>query len=139
VSNLETDYPVAGVLRITLNRPDSLNAFTWAMYQELIDLFEETSFRPDVRAIILTGAGKAFCAGHDLRDGGSAAWVAPEQGKAQATFAILNKLGRIAPLMSLTRRPLQTSHRQIHHRERLYRRPDARGLLWHGPGRSSPQ
>lgn len=106
MANLETDYPVAGVLRITLNRPDSLNAFTWAMYQELIDLFEETSFRPDVRAIILTGAGKAFCAGHDLRDGGSAAWVAPEQGKAQATFAILNKLGRIAPLMRSLPQPV---------------------------------
>lgn len=106
MANLEIDYPVPAVLRITLNRPDSLNAFTWAMYQELIDLLEETGFRPDVRAIILTGAGKAFCAGHDLRDGGSAAWVVPEQGKAQTTFAVLNKLGRITPLMRSLPQPI---------------------------------
>lgn len=106
MANLETDHPVPGILRITLNRPDSLNAFTWAMYEELIDLLERTAFQPDVRAIILTGAGKAFCAGHDLRDGASAAWVAPNQGKAQTTFAILNKLGRIAPLMRSLPQPI---------------------------------
>lgn len=106
MANLEIDRPVPSVLRITLNRPDSLNAFTWAMYEELISLLEQTAYQPDVRVVIMTGAGKAFCAGHDLRDGGEAPWVAPNQGKAQSTFAVLNKLGRIAPLMRSMPQPI---------------------------------
>ena len=55
-----------GVLTLTLNRPDHLNAFTVEMAHELIDAFERASEDDDVRAIVVTGAGKAFCAGMDL-------------------------------------------------------------------------
>lgn len=54
------------VLTITLNRPGSMNAFTVEMANELIDAFERAGGDDDVRAIIVTGAGKAFCAGMDL-------------------------------------------------------------------------
>jgi enoyl-CoA hydratase/carnithine racemase len=59
------------VLTITLNRPDRLNAFTATMGQELIAAFDAADADDDVRAIIVTGAGRGFCAGADLERGGS--------------------------------------------------------------------
>jgi len=59
------------ILTLTLNRPDQLNAFTVEMAHELIDAFERASNDDDVRAIVVTGAGKAFCAGMDLSVGGN--------------------------------------------------------------------
>ncbi|MGH8175382.1 MAG: crotonase/enoyl-CoA hydratase family protein [Steroidobacter sp.] len=55
-----------GVLTITLNRPEQLNAFTPRMAAELIDAFQRASSDDAVGAVIVTGAGKAFCAGMDL-------------------------------------------------------------------------
>ena len=55
-----------GVLLLTLNRPDHLNAFTVEMANELVDAFTRASDDDSVRAIVVTGAGKAFCAGMDL-------------------------------------------------------------------------
>ncbi len=57
------------ILTITLNRPDNLNAFTRIMRDELIDAFDKADNDDDVRAIIITGAGRAFCAGADLGKG----------------------------------------------------------------------
>ena len=59
------------ILTITLNRPDRLNAFTPRMQDELIDAFERSDADDNVRAIIVTGAGRAFCAGADLSAGGA--------------------------------------------------------------------
>ena len=59
-----------GVATITLNRPDQLNAFTPVMMRELIDAFDRTDGDDDVRAVIVTGAGRGFCAGADLASGG---------------------------------------------------------------------
>ena len=58
------------VLTITLHRPDRLNAFTTRMMHELIDAFDQADADDGVRAIIVTGAGRAFCAGADLGGGG---------------------------------------------------------------------
>ena len=55
-----------GVMVLTLHRPDQLNAFTVEMANELVDCFQRASEDDSVRAIIVTGAGKAFCAGMDL-------------------------------------------------------------------------
>jgi enoyl-CoA hydratase/carnithine racemase len=64
-------YEVAdGVLTITLNRPDRLNAFTETMMNELIAAFDASDADDDVRAVIVTGAGRGFCAGADLAKGG---------------------------------------------------------------------
>jgi enoyl-CoA hydratase/carnithine racemase len=57
------------ILTITLNRPDRLNAFTTAMMNELIDAFDRADKDDEVRAVIVTGAGRAFCAGADLAAG----------------------------------------------------------------------
>lgn len=59
------------ILTVTLNRPDKLNSFTVTMANELIDVFTQSSDRDEVRAIIVTGAGRAFCAGMDLAVSGN--------------------------------------------------------------------
>jgi enoyl-CoA hydratase/carnithine racemase len=58
-----------GVATITLNRPDKMNAFTGQMMSDLIAAFDATDADDSVRAVIVTGAGKAFCAGADLSQG----------------------------------------------------------------------
>ncbi|MEM1123892.1 MAG: crotonase/enoyl-CoA hydratase family protein [Bacteroidota bacterium] len=59
------------ILTLTLNRPDNLNSFTVEMANELIDLFNTASEDDDVRVIVVTGAGRAFCAGMDLSKEGN--------------------------------------------------------------------
>ena len=59
-----------GIATITLNRPDKLNAFTGKMMYEIIDAFDTTDADDSVKAVIVTGAGKGFCAGADLSSGG---------------------------------------------------------------------
>ncbi|CAN5254371.1 crotonase/enoyl-CoA hydratase family protein [soil metagenome] len=59
------------ILTITLNRPDKMNAFTHVMMDELIAAFDAADADDNVRAIIVTGAGRAFCAGADLSEGGA--------------------------------------------------------------------
>jgi len=59
-----------GVMTITLNRPDRLNAWTGQMGAELMDAFDRSDADDDVRAVIVTGQGRGFCAGADLGAGG---------------------------------------------------------------------
>jgi len=58
-----------GILTVTLNRPAKLNAFTGVMMAELIDVFGRASTDDSVRVVVVTGAGRAFCAGADLSAG----------------------------------------------------------------------
>lgn len=58
----------AAVLTLTLNRPDRCNAFTETMHRELGDALTQAGKDDGVRAVILTGAGKAFCSGQDMND-----------------------------------------------------------------------
>jgi enoyl-CoA hydratase/carnithine racemase len=60
-----------GVATLTLNRPDKLNAFTGQMAGEIIDAVDRTDADDRVKAIVITGAGRGFCAGADLSGGGS--------------------------------------------------------------------
>ena len=55
-----------GVGTLTLNRPERLNALTFEVYTELRDTFRALDTEPGVRAILITGAGRAFCAGGDV-------------------------------------------------------------------------
>ena len=61
-----------GILTITLNRPERLNAFTQLMCDEIVDALDRADADDSVRAVIFTGAGRAFCAGADLSRGGGA-------------------------------------------------------------------
>jgi enoyl-CoA hydratase/carnithine racemase len=87
-----------GILTITLNRPERMNAWTETMARELITAFDRADADDDVRAVIVTGAGRAFCAGADLERGGetfdwrtreSAAEV-PEDNGGQLTLRIFD-------------------------------------------------
>src|SRR2546422_9325709 len=57
-----------GVATITLNRPERLNAITFEVYRELTDFFAQLRDDKEVRVVVITGAGRAFCSGGDVRD-----------------------------------------------------------------------
>jgi len=57
-----------GVATITLNRPERLNALTFEVYRELTDLFAALRDEKDVRCVVITGTGRAFCSGGDVHD-----------------------------------------------------------------------
>lgn len=57
-----------GVATVTLNRPERLNALTFEVYRELREVFLALDTEPGVRAVVLTGAGRAFCSGGDVED-----------------------------------------------------------------------
>ncbi|TCP50074.1 enoyl-CoA hydratase/carnithine racemase [Tamaricihabitans halophyticus] len=81
----EIDYTSAdGIATITLRRPDRLNAFTTTMATELIDAFNVADADDAVRVVLVTGAGRGFCAGADL-GGGAATFDAEENGRASQT------------------------------------------------------
>jgi enoyl-CoA hydratase/carnithine racemase len=60
--------PASAVATITLNRPERLNALTFEVYTELRDTFRALDTEPSVRAVIITGTGRAFCTGGDVED-----------------------------------------------------------------------
>jgi enoyl-CoA hydratase/carnithine racemase len=60
-----------GILTLTLNRPEALNAFNRDMLAEMMDACDRADADDDIKAIIVTGAGRAFCAGADLASGGN--------------------------------------------------------------------
>ena len=67
ILKIERDGPVA---IITLNRPDALNALSRALRKEIVATFTELGEDPEIRAAVLTGAGRAFTAGVDLKEAG---------------------------------------------------------------------
>src|SRR3954449_7874979 len=87
-----------GVLTITLNRPERLNAFTETMRRELIAAFDLADADGDVRVVVVTGAGRGFCAGADLAGGGETfdwrerqsdeGWDVPRDGGGQVSLRI---------------------------------------------------
>jgi enoyl-CoA hydratase/carnithine racemase len=69
----QTRYEIEkGIATVTLDRPDQMNALTQTMRKELIEIFRAADQDDLVRVVVVTGAGKAFCAGADLSSGGSA-------------------------------------------------------------------
>ena len=87
---------VGSIARLTLNAPQSLNALSDAMLASLVEQFTTLSTDPVIRVVILAGAGKAFCAGHHLREMQTGR-AAPDQGRAY--FADLFK--RCADVMQM--------------------------------------
>ncbi|GGK91183.1 enoyl-CoA hydratase [Nocardia jinanensis] len=90
------------VATITLDRPDKLNAFTTAMGDELIEAFDTCDRDDAVRAVVITGAGRAFCAGADL-SAGAETFVAPEDA---ATGEFRDGGGEVVLRMFESRKPI---------------------------------
>ena len=81
-----------GIAVVTLNRPDKLNAYDSRMRKELLAAFDETDGDDAVKAVVLTGAGRAYCAGADLSDGAAA--FDPSRGDAAQDRVIVNGIAR---------------------------------------------
>ena len=85
-----------GVGVVTMNRPDRLNAVSLETASDLADLLGEIRFRDEVRVVLLTGAGRAFCAGYDLEPG---LFSGPAQWDPVADYSMMTAL--VAKFMSL--------------------------------------
>ena len=102
----EIRYEVAErVATVTLNRPARLNAFTIRMRDELISAFERADADDEVRAVIVTGAGRAFCAGADL-SGGSTTFDYAKRGAAGSEEATRDGGGRVSLALYASRKPV---------------------------------
>lgn len=87
------------ILTITLDRPDRLNAFTVPMQRELCDALDRVDADPEVRAVVITGRGRGFCAGADLAFGGETFDIdagSPATGSGQAPSAHRDEGGLVA-------------------------------------------
>ena len=93
------------ILTITFNRPDRLNAFNDTMRAEFIDAFDRADADDDVRVIIVTGSGRAFCAGADLSDGKNAFDYDKQAGTAR-TEPHRDKGGRLALRVFACKKPV---------------------------------
>ena len=79
---LTFDVDADGIALLTLNRPNALNSFTVTMARELEEVFTTDAMADEVRAVVVTGAGRAFCAGMDLSADGNVfeiTWIQPRE------------------------------------------------------------
>lgn len=92
------------IATITLHRPDKLNAFTTAMENELIEAFDRTDTDDAVRAVVLTGSGRAFCAGADL-SAGADTFVAPDDWRDGGGRVVLRMFESRKPIIAAINGP----------------------------------
>jgi enoyl-CoA hydratase len=105
MSTVEVDNPRAGVTRITLNRPARLNAMTSELVAELHDALDAVSVDHECRVVVLTGAGRGFCAGLDLGGYGAAPHT-EGYGRPQAGFAVQRHIASLIPHLRSLSQPV---------------------------------
>jgi enoyl-CoA hydratase/carnithine racemase len=91
---------------ITLNRPEQMNAFTPMMRQELISVFQEADQDDAVRVVVVTGAGRAFCAGADLSRGGETFSYKPEDDRPKRMAEHRDGGGQVVLAIQRCRKPV---------------------------------
>ena len=102
---VERTEAVPGVVVLTLNRPSKLNAMTSELVQSLHDHLDAIAIDPAARVVILTGAGRGFCAGLDLGGYGSAP-ASAHLGRTQAGFATQKHIASLIPKMRGVPQPI---------------------------------
>src|SRR4051812_13411244 len=95
VSELLCDRSSDGVWRVTLNRPDKLNALTRDMIVDLLDLFVEADSHDGCSVVLLTGAGRGFCSGWDLDQPGEQGKGVLKQGSTQDALRLQRRASRL--------------------------------------------
>jgi enoyl-CoA hydratase len=95
-----------GVAKVTLNRPDKLNAFTYSMYDEYFAALNKVRYNPNVRVVILTGAGKAFCSGADVGGAGTASWVTEDMHPIERNRALVDVIGKLPTALKSLPQPV---------------------------------
>ena len=101
------DSPRPGVAVVTLNRPHHLNALTAETTQALFDTFERLGRDVDCRVVIVTGAGRGFCAGDDLVDYRPPAWIPAERiGEIHSNMYQQKHLATLVPRMRAMPQPV---------------------------------
>jgi enoyl-CoA hydratase/carnithine racemase len=104
---IQTHYEIENSIGIiTLNRPDEMNALTHIMRKELIGLFEDADRDDSIRAVVVTGAGRAFCAGADLGSGGSTFDLSQLEGRKVSLSEHRDGAGQIALSIFSCRKPI---------------------------------
>ena len=91
MSDVTYELDAAGVLLLTLNRPEQMNTMGGTLVEDFSDAIRKASVDPAVRVVVVTGAGRAFCAGADLGGGNEAGHAPPDQ---STTVALMEDLHR---------------------------------------------
>lgn len=102
---IERTSPTEGVVLLTLNRPSSLNSMTAELVQSLHEHICDIAVDPQARVVILTGAGRGFCAGLDLRGYGAAPHT-EHLGRTQAGFAVQKHIASLIPALRSLPQPV---------------------------------
>lgn len=105
---IERTEPAPGIVQLTLNRPDKLNAMTAELVQSLHEHLEAVAVDPHARVVILTGQGRGFCAGLDLGGYGTAPNTS-HLGRTQAGFAVQKHIASLIPKMRSIPQPIITA------------------------------
>jgi enoyl-CoA hydratase len=105
MSTVEITRPRAGIALVTLNRPESLNAMNAALIADLHAAFAGLRDDRSCRVIVLTGAGRAFCAGLDLKEGATPPEAAA-LGRVQAMLVVQQAIAALVPAMRGMRQPI---------------------------------
>ena len=106
MNTVDLASPRPGVTVVTLNRPDRLNAMSYELVAELHAAFDAIGRDRSTRVVVLTGAGRGFCAGLDLKDGASIPEAADGRGRVEAGMATQQHIATLVPHMRGLRQPI---------------------------------
>jgi enoyl-CoA hydratase len=105
MASVEITTPRPGITQLTLNRPDRLNALTYELVDELHTALDAVHADNDCRVLIITGAGRSFCAGLDLNGFGRVPGT-EDQGRPQQGLAVQQFIARLVPHLRSLRQPV---------------------------------
>lgn len=106
MSDVEIEFPRPEVALLRLNRPDSLNALSWPLVEELHDALETIDRNNTCRIVILTGAGRGFCAGLDLKEQTNTGTLIEGASGPRAGLLAQNRMASLIPHMRRIQQPL---------------------------------